>query len=262
LACIELSEVESVRFNSRDGTEIQGFIYKPPDFDPGARYPTLLRIHGGPMSQYDFSFNLEAQLFAANGYVVVMANPRGSSGRGRDFRLGIWRSWGQKDAEDVLAGVDHAIRLGISDPDRLGVGGWSYGGILTNYLITQTDRFKAAISGASGALWVASYGHNHYQRWYETELGLPWENRELYESLSPFNEVQNVVTPTLWIGGEKDWNVPILGSEHMYQAMRRLGRATLLVVYPNQHHGIRLPSYRKDLYERYLAWYGKYLKEE
>lgn len=140
------------------------------------------------------------------------------------------------------------------------MGGWSYGGILTNFIITSTDRFKAAISGASGALWVANYGHDHYQRWYEFELGLPWENRELWERLSPFNKVDRITTSTLWIAGEKDWNVPIQNSEQMYQSMKRLGRDTMLVVYPNQHHGIDLPSYRKDLYERFLGWFGKHLK--
>lgn len=260
LAQVRLGEVTSVRYLSPDGTEVQSFIVTPPGFNPQLRYPTILWIHGGPMAQYDFGFNFQAQLFAANGYVVLMPNPRGSTGRGQDFGLAIWRDWGGPDGHDVLAAVDDAIARGIADPDRLGVGGWSYGGILTNFTITSTDRFKAAISGASGALWVANYGHDHYQRWYEFELGLPWENRELWERLSPFNKVDRITTPTLWIGGEKDWNVPIQNSEQMYQSMKRLGRDTMLVVYPNQHHGIDLPSYRKDLYERFLAWYGKHLE--
>ena len=262
---IELAEVEPVSFASRDGTEIQGFIYQPPDYTSKERYPTLLRIHGGPWSQYDFRFNFEAQLFAANGYVVVMTNPRGSTGRGKDFRMGIWQSWGVRDTEDVLAGIDHAIELGYADSNRLGVGGWSYGGILTNYVIGHTDRFKAAVSGASYALYAANYGHDHHQRWWEREFGLPWEGRELWESRSSFNNVQNIVTPTLWMVGEKDWSAPAINSEQMYQAMKRLGRETLLVVYPNQptdfDHHISLPSYRKDLLERELAWYGKYLSE-
>ena len=258
---IKLAEVEPVSFASQDGTEIQGFIYKPPNYTSKEQYPTLLRIHGGPWSQYDFRFRFDAQLFAANGYVVVLTNPRGSTGRGQDFRMGIWQSWGVRDTEDVLAGVDHAVELGYADPNRLGVGGWSYGGILTNYVITQTDRFKAAVSGASYALYAANYGHDHYQRWWEREFGLPWEGRELWESMSSFNKVQNIVTPTLWMVGEKDWNAPAINSEQMYQAMKRLGRETLLVVYPNQSHGIALPSYQKDLWERHLAWYGKYLSE-
>ncbi len=232
IAQLKLAEVENVQFPSKDGTEIEGFIFKPYGMDSSMRYPTLLRIHGGPVSQYDFSFNFEAQLFAANGYVVVITNPRGSSGYGQDFSLGIFKSWGVKDFEDVMAGIDYAISKGFSDPERLGVGGWSYGGILTNYVITQTDRFKGAISGASEVLYRSNYGHDHYQFEWEMELGLPWENAELWEQLSPFNRVEKIVTPTLIMGGEKDWNVPILNSEQLYQALRRLGRTTQLVVYP------------------------------
>lgn len=262
IAQLKLAEVENVQFPSRDGTEIEGFIFKPYGMDSSMRYPTLLRIHGGPVSQYDFSFNFEAQLFAANGYVVVITNPRGSSGYGQEFSLGIYKSWGVKDFEDVMAGVDFAISKGYSDPERMGVGGWSYGGILTNYVITQTDRFKGAITGASEVLYRSNYGHDHYQFEWEMELGLPWENAELWEQLSPFNRVEKIVTPTLIMGGEKDWNVPILNSEQLYQALRRLGRTTQLVVYPGQAHGIRLPSFQKDRYERYLAWYAKYVKGE
>jgi dipeptidyl aminopeptidase/acylaminoacyl peptidase len=259
---IRLAEVENVHFKSKDGAEIEGFIYKPPGFDSKFRYPTLLRIHGGPVSQYDFSFNFEAQLFAARGYAVVMTNPRGSSGYGQKFSVSIYQDWGNKDYEDVVAGVDHAIEKGYADPERLGVGGWSYGGILTNYVITKTERFKAAITGASEVLYVANYGHDHYQYEWEKELGLPWKNRELWERLSPFNYIEKIVTPTLIMCGEKDWNVPVLNSEQLYQALRRLGRTTELVVYPGESHGIRRPSFQKDRYERYLAWYDKYVKGE
>ncbi|MFH1337119.1 MAG: S9 family peptidase [Candidatus Zixiibacteriota bacterium] len=262
MAQLKLAEVENVQFPSKDGTEIEGFIFKPYGMDSAFRYPTLLRIHGGPVDQYDFSFNFEAQLFAANGYVVVITNPRGSSGYGQDFSLGIFKSWGVKDFEDVMAGVDYAISQGYADPDRLGVGGWSYGGILTNYVITQTDRFKGAITGASEVLYRSNYGHDHYQFEWEMELGLPWENAELWEQLSPFNRVEKIVTPTLIMGGEKDWNVPILNSEQLYQALRRLGQTTQLVVYPGQTHGIRLPSFQKDRHERYLKWYATYVKGE
>jgi dipeptidyl aminopeptidase/acylaminoacyl peptidase len=257
---VRLAEVRNVQFPSRDGTEIEGFVYLPPGFDAAMRYPTLLRIHGGPVSQYSHSFNFDAQLFAANGYVVVMTNPRGSSGYGQEFSHALWADWGNKDFEDVMAGVDYVITQGFSDPDRLGVGGWSYGGILTDHVITKTDRFKAAITGASEVLYVANYGHDHYQLQWEGELGLPWENREAWERISPFNRVENIVTPTLIMGGEHDWNVPIQNSEQLYQALRRLGRETQLVVYPGQSHGLRVPSYQKDRLERYLAWYDKYVK--
>jgi len=262
LSEVRLGAVEEFRFKSKDGTEIETFVVKPPAFDPGFRYPALLRIHGGPISQYDYGFNFQAQLFAANGYVVVLPNPRGSSGYGQDFSLEIWRSWGEKDYEDVMAAVDYVIDQGFADPGRLGVGGWSYGGLLTNNVIVKTGRFKAAITGAGSTLYVANYGHDHYQRWWVQELGFPWkkENREIWDKLSPFNYVENVTTPTLIVGGEKDWNVPILNSEQLYQALKRLGRTTQLVVYPGEFHGIETPSYIKDLYVRYLEWYGKYVK--
>ena len=264
LTGVDLAEVENVHFPSADGTEIEGFIFKPLNFREGMRYPTILRIHGGPVSQYTYGWNYEAQLFAANGYLVVTTNPRGSSGYGKAFQMGIWQSWGEKDTQDVIAGIDHAIKLGWADPDRLGVGGWSYGGILTNYVITQTQRFKAAIAGASGAHWISSYGHDHYQRWYRLEFGNPWDPaaRKIYENLSSYNDADKITTPTMWVGGEKDWNVPIIHSEMMYQAVKSMGREALLVVYPDMHHGINLPYYRKDLHQRYLAWYDKYLKPE
>ncbi len=264
LAGIELAEVENVHFPSTDGTEIEGFVFKPLDFQEGVRYPTILRIHGGPVSQYTHGWNYEAQLFAANGYLVVTANPRGSSGYGKAFQMGIWQSWGEKDTQDVVAGVDHVIELGWADPDRLGVGGWSYGGILTNYVITQTQRFKAAIAGASGAHWISSYGHDEYQRWYRLEFGNPWEPeaREIFERLSSYNDVDKITTPTMWVGGKEDWNVPIIHAEMMYQAVKSMGREALLVVYPNMYHGINLPYYRKDLHQRYLAWYDQHLKPE
>jgi dipeptidyl aminopeptidase/acylaminoacyl peptidase len=260
LAGLRLAEVEDIHFKSRDGTEVEGFLYYPVGYDRALRYPTLLRIHGGPVSQFEAAFNFEAQLFAANGYAVVTVNPRGSSGYGQAFSQAIFADWGNKDFDDVLAGVEYAIARGVADSSRLGVGGWSYGGILTNYVITKSTRFKGAISGASEALIIANYGHDHYQEEYEAELGLPWQNRAVYEKLSSFNAVEKIVTPTLWIGGAEDWNVPILNSEQMYQAMRRLGRATQLVVYPGEHHGIARPSFQRDRLERYLGWYGKYVK--
>lgn len=257
---VQLGQVIDTTYSSADGTEIEAFFYLPPGYQEGLQYPTLLRIHGGPVSQYSHSFNFEANLFAANGYVVVTPNPRGSSGYGQDFSYAIWADWGNKDYDDVMAGVDYAIQRGWADPGRLGVGGWSYGGILTDHVITKTDRFKGAITGASEVLYVTNYGHDHYQLQWEEELGLPWENREGWERISPFNKVQNITTPTLVMGGEKDWNVPINNGEQLYEALKRMGRETELVVYPGQSHGISLP-YQVDRYKRYLAWYGKYVKQ-
>jgi dipeptidyl aminopeptidase/acylaminoacyl peptidase len=192
---------------------------------------------------------------------VLLPNPRGSSGYGQKFCEAIFADWGNKDYQDDMAMVDYAVAQGIADPDKLGVGGWSYGGISTNFIITQTTRFKAAITGASEVLYVANYGHDHYQKLWELELGLPWENRTLYEKLSPFNKVTAITTPTLIMGGEIDWNVPIINSEQLYEALKRLGKApTELIVYPGEYHGFTMPSHIKDRLERYLAWYAHYVK--
>ena len=262
LAEIELAAVERITFPSSDGTEIQGFVTKPPGFEEGRRYPTILWIHGGPVSQFSTSFQSTWQLFAANGYLVVAANPRGSSGRGEAFSHAIWADWGNLDYEDVNAAVDHVIEQGWADPERLGVGGWSYGGILTNYVITKTTRFHAAVSGSSETEYRAAYGNDHYQLEWELELGLPWENPELYNRLSPISRVHHVTTPTLVLCGEKDWNVPLSQSENLYQSLRRLGVPTQLIIYPGQSHGIRLPSFQKDRYERYVAWFDRFLKSD
>jgi len=252
--------VEKIYFKSKDGTSIEGFVVKPVDFEANKKYPTILWIHGGPVSQYEYNYHPISQLFAANGYVVLLINPRGSSGYGQDFSKAIFADWGSKDFEDVMAGVDYAIKSGYTDPDRLGVGGWSYGGILTDHVITKTNRFKAAISGASEALYRSNYGHDQYQNMWEAELGLPWEHAEAWERISPFNKVANITTPTLWMGGSDDWNVPIINSEQMYQAMKRLGIETQLIVYPGEHHGFKRPSFIKDRYERFLGWFDKYVK--
>ena len=257
---LSLAEVRNVTFPSADGTEVEGFIFTPPNYDSGEKYPTILRIHGGPVSQYDFGFNSDAQLLAANGYVVVISNPRGSSGYGQDFSAALFANWGVPDFEDVMAAVDYAIAEGYSDPERLGVGGWSYGGILTNYVITKTDRFEGAITGASEVNYIANYGHDHYQFWWENELGLPWENKEAWEKISPWENVDKIVTPTLVMGGKEDWNVPIQNSEQLYQALKRRGIDTQLVVYPDESHGISRPSFRKDRWERYLDWYDDYVR--
>jgi dipeptidyl aminopeptidase/acylaminoacyl peptidase len=260
LGALRLSEAKNIHFKSKDGTEIEGFLHLPVGYQPGKRYPTLLRIHGGPVSQYRASFNFEAELFAANGYVVVTTNPRGSSGYGQAFSHALWADWGNRDFEDVMAGVDYAIAEGYADPDRLGVGGWSYGGILTNFVITQTTRFKGAITGASEVFMPANYGHDHYQLQWEKELGLPWETLDRWLKISPFMKVANVKTPTLVMGGEVDWNVPIQNSEQLYQALKRLGVPTQLVVYPGESHGLRSAAFQKDRLERYLAWYDRWVK--
>src|SRR6202521_2549625 len=262
MAQLKLSSSEYVHFKSKDGTVASGYLYKPLDYTPGKRFPTILRPHGGPVWAYYAEFDHLPQLLAANGYVVLYPNPRGSSGYGQKYCQAIFADWGNKDFQDDMAMVDYAIEQGIADPAKLGVGGWSYGGISTDFIIAQTTRFKGAISGAGEALNASLYGHDQYQKDYETELGLPWENRALWDKRSPFYKVGSITTPTLFMGGEIDWNVPIHGGEQMYQALKRLGRTTELVVYPGEYHGFTVPSHIKDRLERYLAWYAHFVKGE
>ncbi|HEV2194319.1 MAG TPA: S9 family peptidase [Candidatus Acidoferrum sp.] len=257
---LKLSHGEYIHFKSKDGTTVSGYLYKPVGYVAGKKYPTILRPHGGPVWAYYAEFDHLPQLFAANGYVVLFPNPRGSTGYGQKYAQAIWADWGNKDFQDDMAMVDYAIEQGIADPTKLAVGGWSYGGISTDFIIAQTNRFKAAISGAGAALFVSFYGHDHYQRDYEAELGHPWETKAVWERVSPFYRVNNITTPTLFMGGEIDSNVPILGGEQMYQALKRLGRTTELVVYPGEYHEFKTPSHIKDRLERYLAWYNHYVK--
>ncbi|WP_309662864.1 S9 family peptidase [Sphingomonas sp.] len=260
LADVQLAPVDDTSFKSRDGTEVHGFLLRPVGGTTG-RAPTILRLHGGPQSQFDYGFSFEWQLLAANGYAVVAANPRGGTGRGQDYAKALYADWGGVAVPDVLGAVDDAVARGIADPNRLGVGGWSYGGMLTNYVIASDPRFKAATSGASISNIFAGYGTDQYIRDYEIELGKPWEHLDVWMKNSyPFYHVDKIVTPTLFLAGDKDFNVPLLNSEQMYQALKSRGVDTELIIYPGQFHGIKRPSFVRDRYERYLAWYAKYLK--
>ncbi len=264
IAELELGQTEEVNFKSKDGTDVHALLTYPVGYVKGTKVPLLLRIHGGPNGQDQHFFSTERQFFAANGYAVLAVNYRGSAGRGQKFSRSIFADWGHYEVEDLHAGVDHVIKMGVADPDRLGVGGWSYGGILTDYLIASDTRFKVATSGAGTAFTVSYYGTDHYITQYDNEIGPPWNPKswETYQKLSyPFLHADRIKTPTLFLGGEKDFNVPISGSEQMYQALRSLGIDTQLIIYPNEFHGIQRPSYVRDRYERYLAWYDKYLKK-
>jgi dipeptidyl aminopeptidase/acylaminoacyl peptidase len=262
LGKFKLSKGEYVSFPSKDGTIIHGYLYKPVDYAAGKKYPTLLRPHGGPVWAYYAEFQDLAQLYAANGYAVLLPNPRGSTGYGEGFAKAIWADWGNLDYQDDMAMVDYAIAQGIADSEKLGVGGWSYGGISTDFIIGNTNRFKAAISGAGSGEMTSMWGHDQYQKDYLLELGYPWENREKWDHVAPFYKVKSIMTPALFVGGNIDWNVPILGGEQMYQALKVLGRETELVVYPDEYHEFKTPSHIKDLYERFLAWYAHYVKAD
>jgi dipeptidyl aminopeptidase/acylaminoacyl peptidase len=261
LAEVALATTEEFTSKSADGTEVHNLMYKPSGFVAGRKYPTLLFIHGGPNGQDEHAFDFHTQFLGAQGYVVLAVNYRGSNGRGAAYQRAIYADWGHNEVIDLLGAVDEAVRTGVADPDRLGLGGWSYGGILTDYTIATDGRFKAAISGAGSALQLSMYGSDQYIVQYEQEIGPPWKSTDLWLKISyPFFHADRIHTPTLFMGGEKDFNVPIVGGEQMYQALRSLGVPTRLVVYPGQFHGLTTPSYLRDRLQRWVAWFDTYLK--
>ncbi|HEX7019914.1 MAG TPA: S9 family peptidase, partial [Gemmatimonadaceae bacterium] len=261
VAALRIAPTEDFASRSKDGTDVHGILVRPVGARDGEKLPLILYIHGGPNGQDGYSFSFDRQLFAANGYAVLSVNYRGSAGRGSAYQKAIFADWGDKEVVDLLGAVDEAVRRGIADPDRLGIGGWSYGGILTDYTIATTTRFKAAISGAGSALQLTMYGVDQYIPQYDLELGTPWTNQANWLKVSyPFFHADRIKTPTLFMGGSADFNVPIVGGEQMYQALRTLGVPTELVIYPGQFHGLTVPSYRKDRYDRFLAWYDKWIR--
>ena len=258
---VQLGTTEEFTATSKDGTEVHGLIVKPGAFQAGQKYPALLRIHGGPNGQDEHAFSFEREFFAAHGYVVVAVNYRGSNGRGSAFQKAIYADWGGKEVVDLIGAMDYVQTLPYVDAARLGIGGWSYGGILTDYMIATDGRFKAATSGAGSALQLSMYGVDQYITQYETEIGPPWKSPDLWIKISyPFFHADRIKTPTLFMVGEKDFNVPAVGSEQMYQALKSLGVDTQLVIYPAQFHGITIPTYKIDRLQRYVDWYDKYLK--
>lgn len=258
-ATVRIADAEEFAARSRDGTMVHGILTRALGRDASRPQRTVLWIHGGPVAQDDWSFWLEKEALAAAGWNVLQMNYRGSSGRGEAYQRAIYADWCGKEVEDLMASVDEAVRRGIADSARLGVGGWSYGGILTDCLIATTTRFKAAISGAGSSLFTSMYGSDQYPAQYDTELGFPWKNPRLWEKVSyAFWRAERIKTPTLFMGGADDFNVPIAGSEQMYLALRTQGVATQLVVYPGENHGIRRPSFAVDRLTRWIDWLERF----
>jgi dipeptidyl aminopeptidase/acylaminoacyl peptidase len=262
VANISFAKVEKIVSKSADGATVSSLLYIPEGVK-AEKLPVIFFIHGGPVSQDEFSFDLSRQMLAAKGYAVVAVNYRGSNGRGLEFSKAIYADWGNKEVLDIQGAADYLVSKGIVDANRMGIGGWSYGGILTNYSIVKDNRYKAAASGAGSALQLSLYGVDQYILQLDNEIGQPWKdnNYEKYLKMSsPFLNADRIKTPTLFMVGEKDFNVPAVGSEQMYQALRSIGTPTELIIYPGQFHGISLPSFQKDRFERYIAWFDKYLK--
>ena len=260
---VEIRPVERLLYPSKDGTQIEGWVILPHGYDASkGKYPLILNIHGGPHGAYMNSFSAQFQLFAANGYAVLYANPRGSTNYGEKFLWGTWGGWGNLDYEDVMAGVDHAMKRYAIDEKRLGVTGYSYGGFLTNWAITRTTRFAAAITGAGISNWISDYGTADIPRTKESEFfGTPWEPKaaELLIKQSPIVYAANVTTPTLFIHGEADLRVPIEQAEQMYVALKKRRVPAKFIRYPDSYHGGWSPWNTAHRYYQELKWWEQYL---
>lgn len=262
---IAFSRAERLTWASTDGTRIEGWLLYPYGYDPSkGPYPMIVTSHGGPHSATGYSFNFKAQLFAAHGYFVFDTNFRSSTGYGDAFKWATWGAWGTKDGQDVISGIDYVLKRFPVDPKRIGHMGHSYGGFMTNWLITQyPDRFAAAISGAGISNWISDYGTADIYRTKETEFfGPPWDPkaREIMIRQSPLTYADRVKTPTLFIHGEVDHRVPFEEGEQMYFALRRRGVPAKMIMYKDQPHGIggHWNNVHRMLSE--LAWWEKYLK--
>lgn len=253
---VAIAPVQRTVLQSRDGTEVHGFLVMPAANPNGRNLPTVLFNHGGPQAQFNADFDINWQILAAHGFAVVATNPRGSTGRGEAYAKALYADWGGPAVPDALSAVDAAVKQGIADPSHLYVGGWSYGAMLTNYIIASDTRFRGAVSGAGISNVFAGYGTDQYIRDYETELGTPWANVGTWMRNSyPFFNNPKIVTPTLFMVGDKDFNVPLLNSEQMYQALKSRRIDSELVIYPGQNHGLTRPSFLRDRMSRWLAWY-------
>jgi dipeptidyl aminopeptidase/acylaminoacyl peptidase len=261
LGDVELSAATNIKFRSKDGTEIEGWVMLPRGVKQP--YPMILAIHGGPHGAYSSGFDYEFQWLAANGYAVLYTNPRGSTGYGEKFQWATWGGWGKLDYEDVMAGVDYALAHYPIDPKRLGVTGYSYGGFLTDWIITQTGRFAAAVTGAGISNWLSDYGTADIPRTKESEFhGSPWEPAaaERMRGLSPITFAANVKTPTLFVHGESDMRVPIEEAEQMYTALKKRHVPAKFIRYPGNYHGGWPPW---DMVHRYyyeVEWWREYLR--
>ncbi len=257
---LALAKAENMEATSKDGTRVDGLITLPDQAGATKPYPMLLWIHGGPQGQDAHGFSAVRQLFAARGYAVLNVNYRGSNGRGIAFQKAIWRNWGVDEVQDVEACVNKAIHEGLADPKRMGVGGWSYGGIMTDFMIASTNEFKAASAGAGVGDPVEFYGVDEYVNQYNFELGPPWRDLQTYLKIGyPFLHADRIHTPTLFMGGTSDFNVPVEGGEQMYEALRTLHVPSALIVYPQQFHEFTRPTYIRDRYQYWFNWYDKWV---
>jgi dipeptidyl aminopeptidase/acylaminoacyl peptidase len=263
---LPLGKTESIRWKSKDGQEIEGLLTYPVNYEPGKKVPLILNIHGGPTGVFSESFIGRSGLypiavFAARGYAVLRPNPRGSGGYGKTFRFGNYNDWGGKDYDDDQAGVDHIISMGVADPDRLAIMGWSYGGFMTSWTVTQTHRFKAAVVGAGVTNLWSFTGTSDVMGFIPDYFGgEPWQQFDNFQKHSPITYVKNVTTPTLVLHGEADVRVPTSQGYEFYHSLKREGVIAKMVVYPRQPHGPTEPKFVLDIMQRHLDWVDKYVR--
>jgi dipeptidyl aminopeptidase/acylaminoacyl peptidase len=259
---IKLARTTIFKTRSFDGTEIEAALMEPATAQHG-KWPLILRVHGGPSASFSESYGWEtawSELLALNGYQVLMVNPRGSNGYSEDFLKANRADWGGGDYKDLMAVLDAVIAKGSTDSARLGIGGWSYGGEMSEWAITQTDRFKAAIVGAGVFNQEAEFeteNHSEGDEWY---FGTPWEHPDVFARNSPSTYIRNARTPTLIVDGEEDQNNPVGQSKGLYRALKHFGAATQMVLYPAEGHSPNKNSYNIDMFSRFLDWYDRYVK--
>jgi dipeptidyl aminopeptidase/acylaminoacyl peptidase len=262
---LDLTAPEEITYKSFDGREIHAFVQRPPDYVAGKKYPLILNIHGGPHSAYGHTFFHEMQWMAAKGYVVIYPNPRGSSTYGQEFGNVIQYNFPGDDAKDLLAGVDEMVKRGLADPKKLGVTGGSGGGVLTNWIVTQTDRFAAAVSQRSIADWSSFFYTADFTLYRPTWFrGAPWEVPQDFARLSPITHVDKVTTPLMLIEGEADYRTPpASGGEQMFRALKYMKKPTVMVRFPGESHELSRsgqPWHRIERLRHITAWFDKYLQ--
>ena len=264
----EMGPTRLVSWTSTEGFEIEGLLTYPVGYEEGERVPMILNVHGGPSGVFSQSFTgspaaYMLQYFAQRGFAILRPNPRGSTGYGKDFRYANFQDWGYGDFRDLMSGVDHVIEMGVADPDRLLLMGWSYGGYMTSWAVTQTDRFVAASMGAGLPNLVSMTTTTDIQDYLVGHMGVEfWEDYERYERHSAMYHIANVVTPTQVIHGAEDLRVPFTQGQEFYRALDRRGVPTEMVVYPRTPHGPREPKFVMDVSERILAWFRKHLDSD
>jgi dipeptidyl aminopeptidase/acylaminoacyl peptidase len=255
-----LDRSEIIHYKSFDGTDIEALLLTPRDYAPGARVPFVVMVHGGPTGRWSDSFEPWGQLLASRGYAVLYPNVRGSTGYGNRFVEMNRGDWGGGDFKDVMAGVDAVIARGVADPAKLGIGGWSYGGYMAAWAVTQTNRFKAAVSGAPVIDLASEFGTENGSAYDEWFYGLPYEKQEGFIKSSPITYAKNVRTPTLLLQGEADTTDPIGQSQQFYRALKRYEVDAQLVLYPREGHGLREEKHLLDRLNRVINWFDAHVK--